>query len=181
MDLAFEAEWQKWLWRRAFKKPASPNSQSMLPRRQPRRVQREPRLSRQGTTKCLATSQHRRALRPEADRLTKLLEVLRLHLFSFEIRLDVIASETRLLKRKLCSARERWRRIGIESDVTERKHVHVLRQLQRRFHDEQPTLALLHIEMLDNGVHFDAAGPNDPRRLQTLMLAFVLERDLVFL
>src|SRR5690349_7449844 len=46
----------------------------MLPRRQPRRIQREPRLSRQGTTKCLATSQHRRALRPEADRLTKLLE-----------------------------------------------------------------------------------------------------------
>src|SRR5690349_7449842 len=56
----------------------------MLPRRQPRRIQRVRRLSRQGTTKCLATSQHRRALRPEADRLTKLLEVLRLHLLPFE-------------------------------------------------------------------------------------------------
>ena len=69
--------------------------------------------------------------------------------FAFEICLDVVRRETRLLKRELRGARERRRRVGIESDVAEREDVDVLRQLQRWLHDQQSALVLLDVELFD--------------------------------
>ena len=51
----------------------------MMPGRQPRRVQRKPRLSRERSTKRFAAGQHRCAFRPETDRFAELFEMLRLH------------------------------------------------------------------------------------------------------
>src|SRR5215218_7549886 len=129
----------------------------MVPRWQPRRVQREPRLSRQRSTKRLPASQHRRSLRPQTQRFTKLLEVLRLHFSSFEVSLDIAAREIPLLKRKLRRTCERRRSIRIEGNVPEREDVHVLRQLKRRFHYQQATFVFLHVEALDHRTHLDAA------------------------
>src|SRR5689334_10735490 len=47
VKLPFDSEWQEWLWRCALEEPASPDTQSMMPGWQPRRIQREPRLSGQ--------------------------------------------------------------------------------------------------------------------------------------
>src|SRR5215213_3643387 len=99
----------------------------MMPRRQTRRVQREPCLARQCSTERLSPGKHCRAFRPQTERLSKLLEVPRVHFFSFEIRLDVSPCETRLLKRELRGAGEGRSSIRKKSNITQREDVHVLR------------------------------------------------------
>src|SRR6185369_6262388 len=180
LNLSLKPKRQEWPWRRPFEKPTGSNPQSMVPCRQPRRVQREPRLTRERATKRLACCQHCCAFGPQAERLTKLLEVSRLHFPSFEISLDVIARETRLLKRKLRRPGERRRRIRIECNVTQRENIHLLRQLQGRLHHQQPARALFHVEVLDHGIHLHAARPYDRRSLQTLLTTLLLKRDPVW-
>ena len=150
-----------------------------MPRRQPRRVEREARLTRELARDDSAFDEHGRVVRAEAYGLAQLREMARRRDAAVDQLLNAARDVVRLLQGELRRARERRHDGGEVRDVAEREDLGASAHLKGRRDDDVPALRLLNVEPFDERVDSHARSPDDARGLYRLALARVLYLDAV--
>src|SRR5687767_4330042 len=137
-----------------------------MPRRQTCRIQREPCLSCHRSTERFSTSQQNsRTLCAQTQRFAEFFKVFGFELVTGKKCLDVVGCEVRFLQGKLGRARQRSIGRWATCDITQSKHVVVLRQLQRWSNFDQTARRLLDVQLFDQRPHLYASEPDNRRGL----------------